>query len=193
MNGNDTARHWIYGILITLLIGSSYCVFSNFLIRIAGIPDVSLVGNDPVSLMERDSLTMMILLEVLIAPVIEELLFRKLFYGNLRMRMGWVPAALIVSAVFAILHLNIAQAVYAFVFSLILCEIAERTANWYLCVSAHVSANVCAILSAQLEPWNALLLSRPAVTVILAGALLLAGLLLLVLFERRITAFQKHW
>ncbi len=192
MNGKSTAIPWIYGILIALLIGSSYCVFANFLIRIAGIPDVSLIGNDPVSLMEQDNLTILILLEVLTAPFIEELLFRKLFYGNMRRRMGWVPAALIVSLVFAILHLNVAQALYAFVFSLILCEIAERTANWYLCVFTHAAANACAILSARIEQWNALLLRKPAVTVVLAGVLLVSGLLLLIRFEGRGLAFWKR-
>ena len=171
MSGKNTAIPWIYGILITLLIGAAYCVFGNLLIRIAGIPDLALFGNDPISLMEEDSLMLLIVLELLIAPVVEELLFRKLFYGSLRKRMGYVAAALIVSLVFAVLHLNIAQAVYAFVFSLILCEIAERTANWYLCVSAHIAANVTAVLSARVVSWNTLLLNRPAVTLITAGCL----------------------
>lgn len=192
MSGKNTAIPWIYGILITLLIGAAYCVFGNLLIRIAGIPDLALFGNDPISLMEEDSLMLLIVLELLIAPVVEELLFRKLFYGSLRKRMGYVAAALIVSLVFAVLHLNIAQAVYAFVFSLILCEIAERTANWYLCVSAHIAANVTAVLSARVVSWNTLLLNRPSVTLITAGALMLAGLLLLVRYEGRGYAVWKR-
>ena len=134
--------------------------------------------------MEEDSLMLLILLEVLIAPFIEELLFRKLFYGKLRQKLFFVWTALIVSAVFAVLHLNIAQAVYAFVFSLILCEIAERTANWYLCVSAHIAANLGAILASEIVPLNVLLLLSPVSTVIVSALLLIGGLLLLIRFER---------
>jgi len=176
--------YWLQGILITALIGFSYCILANFLIRLSGIPDISLFGNDPVTLMEEDSLMLLILLEVLIAPFIEELLFRKLFYGKLRQKLFFVWAALIVSAVFAVLHLNIAQAVYAFVFSLILCEIAERTANWYLCVSAHIAANLGAILASEIVPFNVLLLLSPVSTVIVSALLLIGGLLLLIRFER---------
>ncbi|MBQ6036745.1 MAG: CPBP family intramembrane metalloprotease [Lachnospiraceae bacterium] len=175
--------YWLFGLLIAALIGFSYCILGNFLVKLTGIPDISLFGNDPVTLMEEDSLALLIILEVLIVPVVEELLFRKLFYGKLRKKMHFVWAALIVSAAFAVLHLNLAQAAYAFVFSLILCEIAERTANWYFCVGAHIAANLGALLASRILAFNTLLLLSPAATVVVSALLLVGGLLLLIRFE----------
>lgn len=81
----------------------------------------------------------------LLAPVGEELIFRGLCYGRLRNRMGVLPAALLCALLFAAVHGNVIQALYAFPMGLAACLLTEKN-GLKSAVAFHLSANLCTLL-----------------------------------------------
>jgi len=134
-------------------IGVFYCCFMSMLLSLIHFPSIDLFQTESgETIADAMSSGFTIIIPVLFAPIVEELLFRKFFYGGLRKKLSPLFAALLVSIVFAMMHLNTAQMVYAFCFSLILCELAERTANWYVCAVTHLLANGFSALVNNVEP-----------------------------------------
>jgi uncharacterized protein len=98
-----------------------------------------------------------VVLAVMIAPVLEELVFRGALHGALRDRVGVWPAALLSSAVFAIIHLEIVTSSPAFLVQLFLLGLVfvwlyERTGNLLAPVVAHLVFNAISIGIAYVAP-----------------------------------------
>ncbi len=67
------------------------------------------------------------LLIIIVAPIIEEIVFRGLFYKTLKKFVPFIQASIISSLIFAIIHENILSFTILFLFSLYLTWIYERT------------------------------------------------------------------
>jgi uncharacterized protein len=98
-----------------------------------------------------------VVLAVLIAPVLEELVFRGALHGALRSRVGVRPAAVVSSAVFALIHLEIVTSSPAFLVQLFLLGLVfvwlyERTGNLVAPVAAHLVFNAISIAIAYAAP-----------------------------------------
>lgn len=87
-------------------------------------------------------------LVVAVAPFTEEILFRGLFYGALRSRLRPLPAALIVSGVFSLLHVSNADTWLLvpplIVLGIAFCQLYERTGSLYPAIALHVINNAVA-------------------------------------------------
>ena len=83
-----------------------------------------------------------ILLSIIcLSPVVEEYIFRKIIYGNLRTRIRKQYALLIVSFLFGILHtLNVVWMIVSFIFSIILCLVYEKY-GYIGCINVHIGCN----------------------------------------------------
>ena len=138
---------WAAGFALSIGLGASYGLFGNLVVNLVSALTGVTSGASAGPLLES-SPGFWILVMVVIAPVLEELLFRKLLYGACRKRLPAFAAALVTSVLFGVLHLDLLQGLYAFVFSLFLCMIAEETCNWYFCAAAHFAANLLAVLLA---------------------------------------------
>jgi len=77
------------------------------------------------------------LLAIVGAPLVEELLFRSVLYQPLRARLGVVPAALIVAALFAGVHLYAWGMPQLMVLSLVFVALFERTGSLWYPIVAH--------------------------------------------------------
>lgn len=78
---------------------------------------------------------------VLLTPIVEEIVFRWLFYGRVRRALG-VKVAMICSAlVFGIYHGNLVQAIYAFLMGLALCYFYEKSGSILSSIIFHACAN----------------------------------------------------
>ncbi len=85
----------------------------------------------------------------LITPILEELLHRGVVYKRLRQMMDFVPAILVSSLIFAGLHFNVVQFVYAFCLGLVLAVFVERTGHIYPAIAAHMVANTIAVIRTE--------------------------------------------
>jgi membrane protease YdiL (CAAX protease family) len=87
------------------------------------------------------ALVVLALAAVVVAPLVEELLFRGVLYPWLRRRLapGW--AAVAVSALFCAVHINLAASLPVGLLSLILCAVYERSGNLHEPILIHACFN----------------------------------------------------
>lgn len=81
---------------------------------------------------------------VVVAPIVEELLFRGYFYGALRSFMGVFGSSLVVSMVFGILHGQWNVGVNVFALSLVMCLLREYTGSVWAGIVLHMTKNALA-------------------------------------------------
>ncbi len=85
----------------------------------------------------------------LVTPILEELLHRGVVYGRLRRRMEMWPAVLVSAFIFAVLHFNVVQFVYAFLMGMVFALVVEKTGRLSLAVAAHIVANAIAVIRTE--------------------------------------------
>ena len=94
-------------------------------------------------------------LAVVLAPLLEELVFRGAFYRSLSRHVGMWPAALISSGVFTVVHIEIVTSaphylLQLFLLGLVFAWLYERTGNLLAPVAAHLVFNGISITLAIL-------------------------------------------
>ena len=104
------------------------------------LPEAQASTNNVQELVLTGEMWVNILAMVMIGPILEELLFRKLLCDRLKPYGDWVT--IIVSGVmFGIFHGNITQGIYACLFGLFLAYVYLRTGNIFITIGYHVVAN----------------------------------------------------
>ena len=90
---------------------------------------------------------------VLLPPFVEETMFRGFLFGGLRRKLSFPMAALLVSLLFASLHLLEGESgllwvagIDTFVLSLVLCFVREKTGNLWAGIGIHMLKNCVAFL-----------------------------------------------
>lgn len=91
-----------------------------------------------------------VLLYCIAAPVLEELIFRRVLYDLIYLKTGFLPAALTSSLVFAVYHMNMIQGIYAFIMAMIICLLYYRNHRLYVPICLHIGANLAVWLSASI-------------------------------------------
>lgn len=79
---------------------------------------------------------------VIIPPIFEEAIMRGVLFGRLRTKVSFLPAAIIVSAIFAVAHGQINVAVDTFVLSMFLCNLREKTGSIWAPIIVHMLKNL---------------------------------------------------
>ncbi len=91
-----------------------------------------------------------IFLFCLLSPVVEELLFRRLVYDQLYLRIGFPAASVISSLIFAAYHMNMIQGIYAFIMGMIFCALYRRDHRIAVPIALHIGANLAIWLFSNL-------------------------------------------
>lgn len=84
---------------------------------------------------------LMLLYVVVLGPIMEELAFRGLIYRFARLALPFWGANILQAALFGIYHGNVIQAIYAFIFGLVLGYIAHRGRGIRYSLFAHIAVN----------------------------------------------------
>jgi membrane protease YdiL (CAAX protease family) len=79
-----------------------------------------------------------------IVPFLEELIFRGLIFGRLRLKLGWILSATITSVLFALAHGQWNVAIDVFVLSMVACGAREITGNINAGIIMHMLKNMLA-------------------------------------------------
>lgn len=116
--------------------------------------DVGETQNLGLSMMNSGSeLLLAFIVLVVASPLVEELIFRGYLYGWLRKRgIGAWLTALIVSALFALVHLQWNVALDVFVLSLVMCYAREKTGAVWASVIIHALKNLIAFYFVFVNP-----------------------------------------
>ena len=91
-------------------------------------------------------LVLSIVMACIAAPVVEEFLFRGYMYGTLRRLTNPVFAAVVIGALFAVVHGNLPALLPLWVFSILLSFAYEMTRCLWVPVGMHVFFNVANIV-----------------------------------------------
>lgn len=92
------------------------------------------------------------LLFVIIAPLLEEVLFRGYLYGKLRPRVGLIVSIILVSLAFAVLHGQLNVGIDTFALSIALCLLREFTGSIWAGVLLHATKNGLAFYLLFINP-----------------------------------------
>jgi len=90
---------------------------------------------------------MMILAAAVIAPLVEEIIFRGYLYRNLRETLGWLPAAALSGVIFGLVHLDPPFIVPLSALGFALALLYERTGSLMVPVLVHALWNLLQLLS----------------------------------------------
>ncbi len=138
--GKVSAGNWIAIFLVAM--GCTYVgnlvgqVFMMFWSMITGIP----VTNDVQVLVETTSPAALFLPVVIVAPIIEELIFRKFLLDRIAI-YGDVMAILVSGILFGLGHGNFFQFFYAFMLGMIFAYVYLQTGNFWYVASFHMAVN----------------------------------------------------
>lgn len=97
-------------------------------------------ANPVMTLLDLDSPLLVALLTVIVAPLVEELVFRKLIIDRLR-RFGGALAIVFSAAMFGLFHGNLSQLFYAFALGLLLGYVYLRTGRLIWSILLHAFIN----------------------------------------------------
>lgn len=142
---------WSLGLL--LLQGLSLVALQA---AIPSLRDVPVENTDFLRDLPPVALVALVVAAVLIAPVVEELLFRGVVLQGLMMRVGFWPAALVSSAVFGAFHATstgidaVPIVVATAVFGLGLCVLTRRTGRLGPGIGVHALRNAVAVAATAL-------------------------------------------
>ena len=77
----------------------------------------------------------------IVAPMVEEIIFRGFIFAGLRQRYGWVKSALMSSALFALIHFQPAAILPIFILGLIFSYLYHLSGSIWPAVIMHMSTN----------------------------------------------------
>ena len=95
-----------------------------------------------------------LLLYGVISPLAEEILFRGIVYRKCRRYLGVLPGILLSSLLFAILHGNLVQGVYAFLMGMLMSGVYERYQNFFAPLLFHATANIATFSVSYFDIWK---------------------------------------
>lgn len=124
----------LYAILFTCLISSLDLLISLTDPTWISIWDLNNAASPEILIMD-------IISAILIAPIIEELIFRGVLFNRLKIRIGIIPAMLLSSGIFAIGH-EFGGMTSAFLFGICMCILYLKTDNILVTMTIHFLNNV---------------------------------------------------
>lgn len=129
----ELAQSFIDYIIESFNLGVEYNIFGAF--------------NETSEVIYSGGIVLQVLATCVGAPFAEELLFRGLIHKNLRKVMNMVPAMLISSLLFGIIHGNIIQCIYATLIGIICAFVYEKFKTIWAPIILHATANSFAVIT----------------------------------------------
>jgi hypothetical protein len=133
-----------YGVLICLLVASGALFYG---IMTFGAVSTARTGESLVaSINDPLALGVLFLLICVVAPLVEETIFRGFVYAGLRRRLPLVPSVVGSAALFALLHANPEAMLPITLIGVVLAILYERTRSLWPCIICHALNNTLVFL-----------------------------------------------
>lgn len=136
-----------YGIILGLMITAAIIFTSIYPGDVPSTPDGESGGSSMLSAMGGFWPTFA--LTVILAPIIEEIVFRGVLFPALRRRLGVVAGIVVSSVFFTLVHLNPLQMISVLPLGIYLAIMYQRTGSIYPGMLLHASWNLLVLLIAQ--------------------------------------------
>lgn len=160
--GGERALRWAPALGIGMAVGLAWFVLVDVGAQTAVVEAVGYepppVQQELVDALGSPGLTQVAawLAIVVIAPLGEELVFRGIVFLGLVRWVGAIPAALISSVLFGLIHLQaqlaatLFLAAYALLFGLFACWLVHRYGSLWLAIGAHAASNLASVVLAAI-------------------------------------------
>ena len=161
------------------------------LVLIALIKGESFYDLNPLTeLFTNGNLVYSILYAAIAAPIIEELIFRKLLLSKLR-RYGDIPAILLTAFAFGLFHMNLSQFFYATALGMIFAYVTIRTNTVRYSILLHIMINTIGTAIAPLAVKSGMIFSL-LITLWVFSAIA-AGIVIFVLNVKKVKLYRAVW
>ncbi len=101
---------------------------------------------DTQQIIEGGGFLIQLLTAGIVAPIVEELIFRGLVYRRTKKMTGTIAAAILSAALFGVFHGNWVQAPYAFIIGIMAVFVYEKFKSIVAPIMLHMSANILSVL-----------------------------------------------
>lgn len=135
--------------ILVVLAGITASFGINGLIELSGITKLfPLYEEEYVELLYNENVWITVITSVILAPVLEELVFRRLVFKRMRENISFIPAALLSSIIFGVVHGNMVQGVFAFSVGYAICYLYEKCNNLWIPILFHAVINGTSVVVA---------------------------------------------
>ncbi len=120
----------------------------------------------------------------ILSPIMEELVFRGIVFGNFRKITSTGTAIFLSAFLFGLVHFNMVQFIYAFLLGIVLALFMYKSGHMYAAMVGHITANAFAVLRTECNilTWT---MDGSAVAWTLSIILLVAGSMILGYYIKR--------
>ena len=101
---------------------------------------------DTQQIIEGGGFLIQLLTAGIVAPIVEELIYRGLVYRRTKKMTGTIAAAILSAALFGVFHGNWVQAPYAFIIGIVAVFVYEKFKSIVAPIMLHMSANILSVL-----------------------------------------------
>lgn len=111
-------------------------------ISIATIYNMIIFKFSPITTKSSTPLFLLIISTGIVGPILEEMLFRYVFYNRLKKKYSKKTAIIINSIIFGLIHLNLINIIYAFILGIVLNLAYEKYHSIKAPILIHVAGNI---------------------------------------------------
>ena len=186
----EPPAHFCVFELLCIPISISFMLFFSLFLQTLGVTDTAFSGFAQTE--HIVDFAGLLFLEVIAGPVSEELLLRGLIYRRLRTWSRLTMAVMVSSLIFAFLHWNLSQLIYAFFFGFVLAFLYEGSGTLRDSVLAHSAANLLAVILWLRPGLSESLMTHMWMTMIGSGILFFGCFFAYMHFANARTATDRH-
>lgn len=143
---NEVVKTNLIGYILPVVFGMAVCFGFNWLIDISRIIEIFPGFNEVAENLYGGSLVFEVIAIVVVAPILEELLFRGIIYNRIKTVSNKAVAAIISALIFAIMHGNVVQGIYAFIIGICLVFVYEKYKALQFPMLFHAAANLLSVI-----------------------------------------------
>jgi hypothetical protein len=147
--GKGAQQNLLLRALIIVAIVACLGISLNNLISMTPLVEISTGYQEANAAFYGSTLILELISSALLTPIIEELVFRGIIFTRLRRDLPKLPAVVLSALIFAMVHWNIVQFLYALLLGLALALLMEREDHLYAAVLGHITANLIAVVRTE--------------------------------------------
>lgn len=135
--------------LLIIPFGAFNMLWANYFVALLQLvmPKFMLESyTDTQQIIEGGGFLIQLLTAGIVAPIVEELIFRGLVYRRTKKMTGTIAAAILSAALFGVFHGNWIQAPYAFIIGIVAVFVYEKFKSIVAPIMLHMSANILSVL-----------------------------------------------
>lgn len=172
------SRERICHALFAAGIMACFGISLNNLISMTKLTEISMGYQQANTDFYGSTIGMEILCLAVFTPILEELVFRGILFGRLKDMLSKPFAVGISALIFAAVHVNIVQFIYALILGVVLALLMDRAGNVYASMIGHMTANFIAVVRTETH-WLDFSVRGDAVSWIFSLVVLGAGIVLM--------------